>query len=126
MPDPKRYAAKTPWYAIETFEHPIGEFVLYADYAKLKKEFNDWITMNSATAEHNEKLYDQAVAQNMAAIVFKNRCTILEADIARLKQESERLTGELEELKKPKLPWEFIQSEKIRAWLYSKKSNKNK
>jgi len=115
-----------PWYDVETQEHPQGEFVLYLDYAKLKKEFNDWITMNSATTEHNEFMYNQAVEQRMAATVFKNRCDILETENVRLKSEVERLTGELEELKKPKLPWEFIQSEKIRAWIQSKKSNKNK
>lgn len=115
-----------PWCAIETQEHPQGEFVLYSDYAKLKKEFNDWITMNSATTEHNEFMYNQAVEQRMAATVFKNRSAILEAENLRLKSEVERLTGELEELKKPKLPWEFVQSEKIRAWIMAKKSNKNK
>jgi hypothetical protein len=36
--EPKRYLAKCPWYAIETQEHPIGEFVLYSDYARLKAE----------------------------------------------------------------------------------------
>ena len=38
MSEPKRYLAKCPWYAIETQEHPIGEFVLYSDYARLKAE----------------------------------------------------------------------------------------
>ena len=36
MSDPKRYLAKCPWYVIETQEHPMGEFVLYSDYASLK------------------------------------------------------------------------------------------
>ena len=38
MSKPKRYLAKCPWYAIETQEHPMGEFVLYSDYARLKAE----------------------------------------------------------------------------------------
>ena len=38
MSEPKRYLAKCPWYAIETQEHPMGEFVLYSDYARLKAE----------------------------------------------------------------------------------------
>ena len=71
MPDPKRYAAKTPWYAIETFEHPIGEFVLYADYASLKAQAEMW--------EKNTQLMGKQLNDELA-------------ENARLKAEVKRLT----------------------------------
>lgn len=48
MSEPKRYLAKMPWHKIETEEHPVGEFVLYADYMKMLRslgEQNDRLTV---------------------------------------------------------------------------------
>jgi len=71
MSEPKRYLAKCPWYAIETQEHPMGEFVLYADYARLKAQAEMW--------EKNTQLMGRQLND------------VLE-EVARLKAEVERLT----------------------------------
>ena len=72
MSEPKRYLAKCPWYAIETQEHPMGEFVLYADYARLKAQAEMW--------EKNTQLMGRQLNDELE-------------QVARLKAEVERLTA---------------------------------
>jgi len=105
MPDPKRYAAKTPWYAIETFEHPIGEFVLYADYAMLKNnverlEKDVWrMKVFKGIDEDTKSTLKDALntvpewAKVLETIENNAR---LETDNITLKAQVERLTYELE------------------------------
>jgi hypothetical protein len=55
--EPKRYLAKCPWYAIETQEHPMGEFVLYSDYARLKSEVERLTSAGDCLVIHIEACY---------------------------------------------------------------------
>lgn len=79
MNEPKRYLAKCPWYAIETQEHPMGEFVLYSDYARLKAEVERVVGENS----------------HLQGGIYS-----LSLNVVQLKDEVERLTKENETRRK--------------------------
>jgi len=62
MSKTKRYLAKCPWYAIETQEHPMGEFVLYSDYACLKAEVNR-LTKAANEISHAWSVYENGLIE---------------------------------------------------------------
>ena len=114
MSEPKRYLAKCSWTAIETQEHPMGEFVLWSDYDRLKAEVDalkaerakfcnithgNLVEMNKCVDE-NARLKAEVERLEKENALSKPRLLISSQDIKLLKDEIQHFKAEVEKLTK--------------------------
>ena len=125
MSQPKRYrpaiddGSREPWMK----ESELGGYVEYADYSALQAE-NERLK-DELIGYHKEcdRLYEQAIDQQMAANVFENNGIILKAENERLRKAGDAMENELFRvilMELPGLEKEDINNQYIADWRAAK------